>query len=79
MVSGTAKDLVIRSEIEFVDAIEYGGGTRTQAFATIEERIRANITEVLDRAAATAGVPVDAAQDMAQARVRRAMSTRRWT
>lgn len=60
-------------------AVEYHGGTRTEAFTTIDERIRANVTEVLDRAAASGGLPVDAARDLAGTRVRRAMQTRRWT
>lgn len=60
-------------------AVEYRGGTRSQAFDTIEERIRVNVTEVLDRAAASGRTPLDAAHEMAEARVRRAMSTRRWT
>ena len=60
-------------------AVEYGGGTRTAAFATIEERIRGNVTEVLDRAASSGGLPADAAREMAGTRVRRAMTTRRWT
>ncbi|MGO8871044.1 MAG: Glu/Leu/Phe/Val family dehydrogenase [Acidimicrobiales bacterium] len=59
-------------------AVEYGGGTPTQAFATIEERIRGNVDDVLDRAASTGRLPVDAAHEMAVARVRRAMTTRRW-
>jgi len=60
-------------------AVEYAHGTRTEAFATIEERIRANVTEVLERAASSGTLPLDAAREMAQARVRRAMATRRWT
>ena len=60
-------------------AVEYAGGTRSQAFATIEERIRGNVAEVLDRASSGDRLPVDAARDMAEARVRRAMATRRWT
>lgn len=60
-------------------AVEYAGGGRSQAFAAIEDRIRTNVAEVLDRAAATDGIPLDAAQAMAEARVRRAMATRRWS
>jgi len=59
-------------------AVEYVGGTRTEAFAAIEDRIRSNVAEVLDRAATTKGLLMDAAREMAQARVRRAMTTRRW-
>lgn len=60
-------------------SVEYHGGTRGHAFATIDERIRANVTDVLDRAAAAGILPMDAARDLAEARVRRAMQTRRWT
>lgn len=60
-------------------SVEFDGGTRSQAFTTIEERIRANIAEVLQRAAGDGVPPVEAARDMAIARVRRAMQTRRWT
>lgn len=60
-------------------AVEYGGGTRTGAFAAIEDRIRGNVAEVLERAAAAGALPADAAREMAEVRVRRAMTTRRWT
>ncbi len=59
-------------------SVEYHGGTRSQAFAAIDERIRSNVAEVLDRASASGSLPVDAARAMAVARVRRAMATRRW-
>ena len=59
-------------------SVEYHGGTRSQAFAAIDERIRGNVAEVLDRAAAERVPPVHAAREMALARVRRAMQTRRW-
>jgi len=60
-------------------AVEYAHGTRTEAFATIDERIRTNVTEVLDRASSSGSLPFDAARQMAQTRVHRAMTTRRWT
>ncbi len=59
-------------------AVEYRGGSRAEAFATIEERIGANMAEVLDRAEASGGLPLDAAREMALARIRRAMRSRRW-
>lgn len=59
-------------------SVEYHGGTRSQAFATIEERIRSNTAEVLHRAQSAGTLPADAAREMAVARVRRAMTTRRW-
>jgi glutamate dehydrogenase/leucine dehydrogenase len=58
-------------------AIEYHGGTQTQAFAAIEERIRANTRETLERARAEGTLPRDAATQMARARVCEAMRYRR--
>lgn len=58
-------------------AVEYRGGTERQAMATIEEKIRASTSEVLE-SAETAGVPPRrAAVEMATARVREAMGYRR--
>lgn len=59
-------------------AIEYHGGTQSQALATIDEKIRANTNEVLSRAAARGTLPREAAEDMASERVQNAMSLRRW-
>jgi glutamate dehydrogenase (NAD(P)+) len=58
-------------------AIEYHGGTQAQAFAAIEERIRANTRETLERARADRVPPREAAVRMAGARVREAMGFRR--
>jgi glutamate dehydrogenase/leucine dehydrogenase len=58
-------------------AIEYHGGTQSQAFAAIEERIRANTRETLERARVEGGLPRDAATRMARARVVEAMRYRR--
>jgi len=58
-------------------AVEYHGGTQSQAFATIEERIRANTRETLERARADGLLPREAASRMARARVEEAMRYRR--
>lgn len=58
-------------------AIEYHGGTEAQALAVIEERIRANTRETLERAHADRVPPRQAATRMATARVREAMGYRR--
>jgi glutamate dehydrogenase/leucine dehydrogenase len=58
-------------------AVEYHGGTQAQAFAAIEERIRANTHETLERARADRVPPREAATRMAAARVREAMRYRR--
>jgi glutamate dehydrogenase (NAD(P)+) len=57
-------------------AIEYHGGTQAQAFAAIEERIRANTRETLERARADRVPPREAAVGMAGARVREAIRYR---
>ena len=58
-------------------AIEYHGGTQAQAFAAMEERIRANTRETLERARAEGALPRDAATRMARARICEAMRYRR--
>ncbi|MCK5623850.1 MAG: NAD-glutamate dehydrogenase, partial [Alphaproteobacteria bacterium] len=59
-------------------SIEYHGGTESQAFLAIDEKIRANTGEVLDRAKRNAIPPRPAAVAMAAERVEKAMSLRRW-
>ena len=58
-------------------AVEYHGGTQSVAFATIDERIRANTRQVLDDAAKTGRRPREAAVDLARRRVQQAMTYRR--
>ena len=58
-------------------SVEYHGGTETQAFAAIEEKIGANTIAVLAAAAENGEPPRVAAQSMAERRVRRAMALRR--
>lgn len=58
-------------------SVEYHGGTQSQAFQTIEEKIRANTGEVLASAKKNRTLPRQAAVELAEARVRRAMSYRR--
>jgi glutamate dehydrogenase/leucine dehydrogenase len=58
-------------------SIEYRGGTETQAFAVIEERIRANTAEVLARAEAEDVLPREAAERMARRRLDAARRMRR--
>lgn len=59
-------------------AFEWRGGTRDQAFARIEGRIRENVAAVLERSAAEARPPHLAAIDLACSRVERAMRLRRF-
>lgn len=58
-------------------AVEYRGGSRAEAFAAIEERIRANTTELLQATAESGEALRPAAERMARARVERARSYRR--
>ena len=57
-------------------AIEYHGGTQTQAFETIEEKIRANTAQVLEHARKTGVLPRQSAILLAEERVKRAMTYR---
>jgi glutamate dehydrogenase/leucine dehydrogenase len=57
---------------------EYRGSTQQAVFDTIDERIRANTREVLDRSRRDQILPRAAALAMAEQRVRAAMQLRRW-
>lgn len=59
-------------------AVEYQRGTQAQAFAAIDEKIRANSQSVFEEARRTNTLPRAAATSLALNRVRRAMQTRRW-
>jgi glutamate dehydrogenase (NAD(P)+) len=58
-------------------AVEYHGGTQSQAFQTIEEKIRTNTQEVLADAKKSGLLPRLAAVKMAETRVRKAMTYRK--
>jgi glutamate dehydrogenase (NAD(P)+) len=58
-------------------SVEYHGGTQTQAMAAIEDRIRSNTSEVLQRAEEAKCTPRQAAVAMARSRVEEAMRYRR--
>lgn len=60
-------------------AMEYHGATQAAAFDAIAERIRANTEAVLEQAERRGVLVREAAVELAQARVRRAMSFRRWS
>jgi glutamate dehydrogenase (NAD(P)+) len=57
-------------------AVEYHGGTQAQAFAVIDERIRSNTLETLERARTGRVLPRQAAIQMARVRIEEAMSYR---
>jgi len=58
-------------------AVEYAGGTEARAFEVIEEKIRANVREMLSRSAEADRLPREVAVEMARERVVEAMSYRR--
>jgi glutamate dehydrogenase (NAD(P)+) len=60
-------------------AMEYQRASQSAVFDTIRDKIRANTEEMLERAGVYAKMPREAARDLAEERVRAAMSTRRWT
>jgi len=60
-------------------SVEYHGGSESQAMATIEEKIRHNTREVLERARERGCTPREAAVELAVQRVKRAMGYRRWS
>lgn len=59
-------------------AVEYQGGTQSNAFATIEEKLRFNTRAVLEAAREKKLKPREAAVKLAEERVRRAMELTRW-
>ena len=58
-------------------AVEYAGGTEARAFEVIEEKIGANVREMLSRAEESGRGPREVALEMARERVIEAMSFRR--
>jgi len=60
-------------------AMEYQGAAQSTAFDEIEEKIRFNTEAVLSAAEADKVIPREAAEILAETRVRRAMTTRRWS
>ncbi|MBT5266596.1 MAG: Glu/Leu/Phe/Val dehydrogenase [Rhodospirillaceae bacterium] len=60
-------------------AAEYAGATQQAAFDAIEEKIIQNTEAMMDRVRADQTLPRQAATEMAEIRIRRAMDTRRWS
>jgi glutamate dehydrogenase (NAD(P)+) len=59
-------------------AVEYAGGSQTDALQTIEEKVRSNTTQVLETAKQAGERPREAAVALVERRVRTAMAYRRW-
>lgn len=60
-------------------AMEYRGACEAAALQTIEEKLRCNTREVLERVACSGMLPRDAAMELAVKRVKKAMGHRRWS
>ncbi|MGB5496126.1 MAG: Glu/Leu/Phe/Val dehydrogenase, partial [Sedimenticolaceae bacterium] len=60
-------------------AMEYQGATETAALQTIQDKLRRNTQMVLEDARERGILPRQAAQAMAEARVRKAMGLRRYS
>jgi glutamate dehydrogenase (NAD(P)+) len=60
-------------------AVEYRGGSETDAFAAIDEKIRRNTQAVLTDARERKCLPREAAEALAERRIREAMALRRWS
>ncbi len=60
-------------------AMEYQGASEMAAFESIEEKLRRNTEQVLEDAARKKILPRSAAEALATERVRKAMTTRRWS
>ncbi|HVO95860.1 MAG TPA: Glu/Leu/Phe/Val dehydrogenase [Terriglobales bacterium] len=58
-------------------SVEYHGGTQSQALQTIDEKIRANTEEVLANSKMNGVLPRQAAVELAEVRVRKAMTYRK--
>ena len=60
-------------------AMEYAGASQSTALDTIAEKLRGNTEVVLEKATRQGMLPRDAAMELAVARVKQAMSYRRWS
>ena len=59
-------------------AVEFHGGSEAAAFAEIDDKIRRNTREVLERARGENELPRTSATMLARERIRTAMNLRRW-
>lgn len=70
-------DWIVNAGGVICGSVELAGGTRAQAFAQIEETIRANTATVIAQSAQRGARPRDVAEDLAVSRVTDAMALRR--
>ncbi len=71
-------DVIVNAGGVICGAVEYAGGTEADAITAIEERIRANTTEILERCDAAGILPRAAAMEIAHRRLDGAMAVRRF-
>lgn len=74
----TVPDFIANAGGVICGAVEYAGGIRSLAFELIDEVVRSNTAAVLDRSTSRGESPRSAAVAIANERVRRSMSMRRW-
>jgi glutamate dehydrogenase/leucine dehydrogenase len=70
-------DFIVNAGGVICGAAEYAGATAAQAFTLIDEKIRTNTDDVMDRAASMGVSPARTAKAMAHERVREMMAYRR--
>ena len=75
---GDPPDFVVNAGGVICGAVEYAGGTETDAFRTIDERIRTNTTEMLDVVTREGIATRDAVTATTRRRIAEAMSVRRF-
>ncbi len=71
-------DLIANAGGVIAAAIEHHGGTEKAAMDAVAEKVAANTRAVLQAAGARRSLPRQAALDLAETRVQRAMDLRRW-
>jgi glutamate dehydrogenase/leucine dehydrogenase len=80
IVTGTsAKKIIANAGGVICAAMEYQSATQSAALQTIQEKLRRNTQLVLDDARQRGVLPRQAAVEMAEQRVRKAMSMRRFS
>ena len=75
----TVPDFIANAGGLICGAVELRGSTPAEALDIIEHKVRENTEAILERSHETSISPRRAALDLAEARVRTAMNTRRWS
>ncbi len=72
-------DFIANSGGVICAAMEYGGAIEASVFPTIEEKINANIRQVIEVSNARKILPRTAAEEIAVSRIKKAMACKRWS